>query len=84
MPEILDCLTRGLDLGILSDGFGKEDRGVVVSYQAQTPVLGAILPLQLSRCAYTLVASDSIANRFGPEAWFTGDLDSLSHGRQPL
>lgn len=44
MPEILDCLTRGLDLGILSDGYGKEDRGVVVSYQAQTPVLGAILP----------------------------------------
>jgi len=44
MTEILQCLTRGLDLDILSRGYGKEDRGVVVSYQAQTPVLGAVLP----------------------------------------
>ena len=44
MTEILDCLTRGLDLNILSRGFGLESRGVVVSLQAQTPVLGAVLP----------------------------------------
>jgi acyl-CoA reductase-like NAD-dependent aldehyde dehydrogenase len=44
MTEILDCLTRGLDLEILSRGYGMETRGVVVSYQAQTPVLGAVLP----------------------------------------
>ncbi len=44
MREILDCLTRGLDLDILSRGYGMEDRGVVVSYQAQAPVLGAVLP----------------------------------------
>ncbi len=44
IDEILDCLTRGLDLNILSKGFGEEGRGVIVSYQAQTPVLGAILP----------------------------------------
>ncbi len=44
MGEILDCLTRGLDLEILSNGFGSESRGVTVSYQAQTPVLGAVLP----------------------------------------
>ncbi len=44
MDKILDCLTRGLPLQILSDGFGVEDRGVVVSYQAQAPVLGAVLP----------------------------------------
>ena len=44
MREILDCLTRGLDLGILTNGYGTEDRGVIVSYQAQTPVLGAVLP----------------------------------------
>jgi acyl-CoA reductase-like NAD-dependent aldehyde dehydrogenase len=44
MHEILDCLTRGLDLEILSRGYGMEDRGVVVSYQAQSPVLGAVLP----------------------------------------
>jgi acyl-CoA reductase-like NAD-dependent aldehyde dehydrogenase len=44
MTEILDCLTRGLPLDILSRGYGMESRGVVVSYQAQTPVLGAVLP----------------------------------------
>jgi acyl-CoA reductase-like NAD-dependent aldehyde dehydrogenase len=44
MAKILECLTRGLDLEILSRGFGEEGRGVVVSYQAQTPVLAAVLP----------------------------------------
>ncbi|MCL4206944.1 MAG: aldehyde dehydrogenase family protein [Pirellulaceae bacterium] len=44
MRQILDCLTRGLPLEILRRGCGVEDRGVIVSYQAQTPVLGAVLP----------------------------------------
>ncbi len=44
MSEILDALTRGLNLDILTKGFGVESRGVIVSYQAQTPVLGAVLP----------------------------------------
>lgn len=44
MREILDALTRGLDLEILSRGHGEEGRGVTVSYQVQTPVLGAVLP----------------------------------------
>lgn len=44
MKEILDALTRGLSLDILSRGYGTESRGVVVSYQAQSPVLGAVLP----------------------------------------
>jgi acyl-CoA reductase-like NAD-dependent aldehyde dehydrogenase len=44
MPEILDALTRGLDPEILTRGYGVESRGVVVSYQAQTPILGAVLP----------------------------------------
>ncbi len=44
MREILECLTRGLPLDILSRGYGMENRGVVVSYQAQAPVLGAVLP----------------------------------------
>lgn len=44
MREILDCLTRGLDPDILTRGYGVESRGVVVSYQAQAPVLGAVLP----------------------------------------
>src|SRR6185503_16443882 len=44
MDRILDCLTRGLDPSILSRGYGVESRGVTVSYQAQTPALGMVLP----------------------------------------
>jgi acyl-CoA reductase-like NAD-dependent aldehyde dehydrogenase len=44
MDKILDCLTRGLDLSTLTRGYGVEARGVPVSYQAQTPVLGMVLP----------------------------------------
>ena len=44
MDKILDALTRGLDLNILTRGYGVEKRGVPVSYQAQTPVLGLVLP----------------------------------------
>ncbi|KAF0170672.1 MAG: aldehyde dehydrogenase [Limisphaerales bacterium] len=44
MDKILDCLTRGLPLDILTRGYGEEGRGVVVSYQAQSPVLGLVLP----------------------------------------
>ncbi|MGH9835060.1 MAG: aldehyde dehydrogenase family protein [Blastocatellia bacterium] len=44
MDKILDALTRGLDLNILSRGYGIESRGVTVSYQAQAPVLGLVLP----------------------------------------
>ena len=41
--QILDALTRGLDPDVLSRGYGEEGRGVIVSYQAQSPVLGAVL-----------------------------------------
>src|SRR5271167_1808472 len=44
MPRMLDSLTRGLDLSILSRGYGVEDRGVPVSFQCQSPVLGMVLP----------------------------------------
>jgi acyl-CoA reductase-like NAD-dependent aldehyde dehydrogenase len=44
MEKILDSLTRGLDLSILTKGYGIEARGVPVSYQAQSPVLGLVLP----------------------------------------
>ena len=43
MRKILESLTRGLDLGVLSKGFG-EERGVPISYQAESPVLGLVLP----------------------------------------
>jgi acyl-CoA reductase-like NAD-dependent aldehyde dehydrogenase len=44
MGEILEALTRGLPLDILSQGYGMEDRGVMVSYQANAPVCGWVLP----------------------------------------
>jgi acyl-CoA reductase-like NAD-dependent aldehyde dehydrogenase len=44
MDKILDSLTRGLDLDILSRGYGVEARGVPISYQSQSPVLGMVLP----------------------------------------
>src|SRR5271165_1839202 len=44
MDKILDALTRGLDLDVLSKGYGVEQRGVPISYQAQSPVLGMVLP----------------------------------------
>lgn len=44
IDQILDALTRGLDLNILAGGYGEEGRGVTVSYQAQCDALGAVLP----------------------------------------
>src|SRR5262245_5466470 len=43
MGRILSSLTRGLDLDVLSRGFG-EERGVPISFQAESPVLGLVLP----------------------------------------
>src|SRR6187551_2698476 len=43
MRRILTSLTRGLDLEVLTRGFG-EERGVPISFQAQSPVLGLVLP----------------------------------------
>jgi acyl-CoA reductase-like NAD-dependent aldehyde dehydrogenase len=44
MEQMLDALTRGLPLDVLSRGYGIESRGVVVSYQTQAPALGVVLP----------------------------------------
>lgn len=44
MDEVLDALTRGLPYDIITRGYGKEPRGVTVSYQANTPVFGMVLP----------------------------------------
>jgi hypothetical protein len=43
MGSILKSLTRGLDLNVLTNGYGEEN-GVPISYQAQSPVLGLVLP----------------------------------------
>ena len=44
MDRMLDALSRGLPPEILWRGYGTEHRDVVVSYQAQSPVLGLVLP----------------------------------------
>jgi acyl-CoA reductase-like NAD-dependent aldehyde dehydrogenase len=43
MGRILESLTRGLDVEVLSRGYG-EERGVPISFQAESPVLGLVLP----------------------------------------
>jgi acyl-CoA reductase-like NAD-dependent aldehyde dehydrogenase len=43
MRRILTSLTRGLSFDVLSSGHG-EERGVPISYQAQSPVVGLVLP----------------------------------------
>lgn len=43
LRAILDSLMRGLDPHILSRGYG-EERGIMRSYQAASPVLGMVLP----------------------------------------
>ncbi len=44
MGDILQALTRGLPYEILSRGYGKEDRGVTISYQANADACGWVLP----------------------------------------
>jgi acyl-CoA reductase-like NAD-dependent aldehyde dehydrogenase len=43
MRDILTALTRGLSFDVLTTGYGVE-RDVPISYQAQSPVLGLVLP----------------------------------------
>lgn len=44
MGNILASLTRDLDFEILSRGYGLDQSGRMLSYQAQTDVVGAVLP----------------------------------------
>ncbi len=44
MRQVLEALTRGLPFEILSRGYGMENRGVMMSYQCQSPVMGMVLP----------------------------------------
>ena len=83
MRRILTSLTRGLDLEVLSKGYG-EERGVPISYQAQSPVLGLVLPSN-SPGVHTLVAADHPdAGRARAQTRTAGAVDALSHGRGVL
>lgn len=44
MDKIFDALTRGLDPNVLARGYGVESRGVPISFQCQSPILGLVLP----------------------------------------
>jgi acyl-CoA reductase-like NAD-dependent aldehyde dehydrogenase len=44
LDKILAALTRDLPMDFLGRGYGVEERGVPVSLQAQSPVLGLVLP----------------------------------------
>ena len=45
MQEVLEALTRNLPFDILANGYGKEStRDVMMSYQANTNVVGMVLP----------------------------------------
>lgn len=44
MAEIVAALTRGLDPEIFRRGFVRSQDGSLVSFQSQSPVLGAVLP----------------------------------------
>lgn len=44
MRDVLEALTRGLPFEILTQGYGKEGRDVMMSYQANTTVVGMVLP----------------------------------------
>ena len=77
MAEILDCLTRGLDLDILSRGYGVESRGVAVSFQAQASVLGAVLPSNSPGVHTLWLPVVPAADGPGAQARFPGTLDGL-------
>ena len=44
MEPVLDGLTRGLDLSVLSNGYGVDAAGRTLSYQAEADALGMVLP----------------------------------------
>ena len=80
MDEVLGALTRGLDLSILNDGYGVEERGVTLSYQAQSPVLGIGLALQLPGRAHAVDAGHTAPNWSRLQARTAGAVDTLSDG----
>ncbi len=81
MGDMLDALTRGLSLDILSRGYGMESRNVMVSFQATTPTLGLVSAVEFAGCSYAVAACDSAADRTGSETGVIRTVDSVSHVR---
>ena len=81
LERILDSLTRGLPLEILAEGRGFESRGVPVSYQALTPVLGLVLPSNSPGVHTLWLAHHSAADRAGVQARTARAVDAVPHDR---
>ncbi len=79
MDKILDSLTRGLDLDILSKGFGVESRGSR-ELPGSVARAGHGPAEQLARGSHALAAHHPHADRPGSQTRTAGALDSLSHG----
>ncbi|GIT30640.1 MAG: hypothetical protein Ct9H300mP1_26860 [Planctomycetaceae bacterium] len=77
MHQILDALTRGLPYNILSDGYGKEEGGVMVSYQANCNAAGWVLPSNSPRGPHPVAAGDPPPDRPGAQARSPGTLDTV-------
>ena len=80
MDKILDSLTRGLDLEHPVARLRRRARGVPVSYQAQSPVLGMVLPSNSPGVHTLWLPIIPHADRPGAQAGPAGAVDAVSHG----
>ena len=68
MEKILECLTRGLDLEILSRGYGEEGRGVVGELSGAVAGARGGAAVEFAGRAHVVAAGDCAANGPGAEA----------------
>ncbi len=80
MRSILESLTRGLSLDVLATGHG-EERGVPISYQVQSPVLGSRPAVEFAWRAHAVAADHPDAGGAGAEAGTAGAVDAVPDGR---
>ena len=79
MQDVLEALTRGLPFDILSHGYGKESRDVMMSLSGEHQRRRHGAAFQLARRAYAVDARDSAADRTGPQARSAGTVDAVPH-----
>jgi hypothetical protein len=79
MRNILESLTRGLSFDVLATGKG-EERGVPISYQAQSPVLGLVLPSNSPGVHALWMPIVPDADRTRAQARSAGAMDAVSNG----
>ena len=82
MDKILDCLTRGLDLNILSRGYGDGEPRRAGQLPGAVAGAGAGAAVELARRAHALAAGHPAADRPGAQARPAGAVDAVPHGRR--